>query len=94
MPSPAFRLDIKAVIQILPPAKAQPAHDTFSVAPIRTTSTASFFNVTMASNPPGKCCYQGVKHEGEPRGEFSQLGDFEVYTAKPDDGKMDYGVLM
>lgn len=34
----------------------------------------------MASNPPGKCCYQGVKHEGTPKGKLSQLGDFEIYT--------------
>lgn len=48
----------------------------------------------MASNPPGQCCYQGVKHEGEAKGEFSQLGDFEMYTVKPEDGNMDFGVLM
>ena len=23
----------------------------------------------MASNPPGKCCTIGVKHEGQPKGE-------------------------
>jgi dienelactone hydrolase len=34
----------------------------------------------MASNPPGKCCYQGVRHEGTPTGKLSQLGDFEIYT--------------
>lgn len=78
----------------IPAIKALPALRSYSPASIRTTSTVSFFNVKMASNPPGKCCYQGVKHEGEPQGEFSQLGDFEVYTAKPEDGKMDYGVLM
>lgn len=28
----------------------------------------------MASNPPGQCCAQGVKHDGQPTGEIKQLG--------------------
>ncbi len=49
--------------------------------------------VKMASNPPGKCCYEGVLHEGKPSGEFSQLGDFEIYTKKPE-GSYENGILM
>jgi hypothetical protein len=48
----------------------------------------------MASNPPGSCCYQGVKHEGTPTGELSQLGDFEIYTKYPENKNTEYGVLM
>lgn len=29
----------------------------------------------MASNPPGKCCTIGVKHEGTPTGELKNIGD-------------------
>ena len=48
----------------------------------------------MASHPPGACCYKGVKHEGTPTGEFSQLGDFEIYTKYPEDKSTEYGILM
>jgi hypothetical protein len=27
----------------------------------------------MASNPPGKCCTIGVKHEGEAKGELKTV---------------------
>jgi hypothetical protein len=64
------------------------------VGPKSFYSTYTYITSKMVSNPPGKCCYQGVLHEGEPKGELSQLGDFEIYTAKPADGNMDYGVLM
>jgi hypothetical protein len=29
----------------------------------------------MASNPPGKCCTIGVKHEGEAKGELTTIQD-------------------
>lgn len=28
----------------------------------------------MASNPPGKCCTEGFKHEGTPTGEIKTVG--------------------
>ena len=28
----------------------------------------------MASNPPGRCCTLGVKHEGEAKGEIKNIG--------------------
>ena len=65
------------------------------------TSTSSRSHISqtvetdkMASNPPGSCCYKGVKHEGEPTGDFSQLGDFEIYTKYPDDKSTEHGILM
>jgi hypothetical protein len=48
----------------------------------------------MTSHPPSSCCYTGVKHEGTPTGEFSQLGDFEIYTKYPEDKSTEYGILM
>ena len=48
----------------------------------------------MASNPPGPCCYHGVKHEGEPTGSFTQIGDVETYIAQPKDKSTDYGILV
>lgn len=48
----------------------------------------------MASNPPGKCCYQGVKHEGNATGEISTLGDFEIYTKYPENKSTEKGILM
>ncbi|KAL5344055.1 esterase/lipase [Aspergillus crustosus] len=38
----------------------------------------------MASLPPGACCYQGVKHEGEAKGELTSIGDIEAYVVKPE----------
>ncbi|KAI1134224.1 dienelactone hydrolase [Hypoxylon sp. FL0543] len=38
----------------------------------------------MASNPPGQCCYQGVKHEGEPQGKLFKVGEHDVYLATPE----------
>ncbi|KAF4634511.1 hypothetical protein G7Y89_g3590 [Cudoniella acicularis] len=37
----------------------------------------------MASNPPGKCCTVGVKHEGSPTGSTIKIGDIEAYVAEP-----------
>ncbi|GKZ17039.1 hypothetical protein AbraIFM66951_005768 [Aspergillus brasiliensis] len=48
----------------------------------------------MASLPAGSCCYQGVKHEGEAKGSFSQLNDFEIYTSSPADKSTENGVLV
>jgi len=48
----------------------------------------------MTSHPPGTCCYKGVKHEGTATGEFSQLGDFEIYTKYPEDKSTDLGILI
>ncbi|EDO17281.1 hypothetical protein Kpol_538p41 [Vanderwaltozyma polyspora DSM 70294] len=33
----------------------------------------------MASNPPGKCCFQGFKHEGKPIGETKELYGVNTY---------------
>lgn len=48
----------------------------------------------MSSNPPGKCCYQGVKHEGNPVGRFEQTEDFETYISEAPDKSTDKGILM
>lgn len=48
----------------------------------------------MASLPAGSCCYQGVKHEGEAKGSFSQLNDFEIYTSSPADKSTENGILV
>ncbi|KAL5347071.1 hypothetical protein ACLOAV_008214 [Pseudogymnoascus australis] len=43
----------------------------------------------MASNPPGKCCTVGVKHQGEPTGTHTTIdnGSLDVYIAKPTNPK-------
>ncbi|KAI5859254.1 dienelactone hydrolase [Durotheca rogersii] len=38
----------------------------------------------MASNPPGPCCAQGFKHDGEPTGVSLKVGEHEAYLATPD----------
>ena len=48
----------------------------------------------MASNPPGPCCYKGVKHEGEAKGEFVTIGDFEAYLSYPEDKSTDKAILL
>lgn len=35
----------------------------------------------MTSYTPAQCCIVGVKHEGEAKGEFKQIGDGISYTA-------------
>lgn len=37
----------------------------------------------MASNPPGKCCFMGFRHEGQPNGSIQEIFGFETYVAKP-----------
>lgn len=48
----------------------------------------------MASNPPGACCYQGVKHEGETVGKFDKIDDFEVYISEASDKSTDKAILL
>ncbi|GAM43992.1 hypothetical protein TCE0_060f19253 [Talaromyces pinophilus] len=37
----------------------------------------------MASNTISTCCYQGFKHEGEPRGKLEAIGNTETYIIEP-----------
>ncbi|RDW69840.1 hypothetical protein BP6252_08860 [Coleophoma cylindrospora] len=37
----------------------------------------------MASNPPAKCCTEGVRHDGEPTGSLIKLGNIDAYIAEP-----------
>ncbi|KAI1437082.1 dienelactone hydrolase [Xylaria sp. CBS 124048] len=41
----------------------------------------------MTSNPPGKCCTVGVKHEGESTGVEVKIGKHTGYLATPDPAK-------
>ncbi|CAJ2505853.1 Uu.00g132470.m01.CDS01 [Anthostomella pinea] len=41
----------------------------------------------MASNPPGKCCTVGVKHDGEPAGTSIKVGKYDAYLATPEASK-------
>ncbi|KAI0159311.1 dienelactone hydrolase [Pestalotiopsis sp. NC0098] len=41
----------------------------------------------MASHPPGDCCGQGFKHEGEPEGQFVKVASkWDGYLATPSHG--------
>ncbi|KAH8651587.1 dienelactone hydrolase [Tricladium varicosporioides] len=35
------------------------------------------------ANPPAKCCTEGVKHDGEPTGTMTKLGNIDAYIAEP-----------
>ncbi|KAK4937136.1 hypothetical protein LTR66_015246 [Elasticomyces elasticus] len=48
----------------------------------------------MASNPPGDCCYKGVKHEGDITGRYENLDDFEVYVSEPKGNANGNGILI
>ncbi|KAF2101625.1 dienelactone hydrolase family protein [Rhizodiscina lignyota] len=48
----------------------------------------------MASNPPGRCCTIGVKHEGEAVGEMGKIGDFETYFSYPEDKSTTNAILL
>ncbi|PVH97185.1 alpha/beta-hydrolase [Periconia macrospinosa] len=39
----------------------------------------------MASNPMGRCCTVGVKHEGTAKGEFKDVGGVPSYVVYPED---------
>ncbi|KAI5460460.1 Alpha/Beta hydrolase protein [Mariannaea sp. PMI_226] len=45
----------------------------------------------MASHPPGKCCTEGFRHEGEPRGKLIKIANdsIDAYLATPPDGVVD-----
>lgn len=51
----------------------------------------------MASNPPGQCCLEGFRHEGEPQGETIKIANESVvaYLATPPASapKKDVGIL-
>jgi len=48
----------------------------------------------MASNPPGKCCMVGVKHEGTAKGEIKKIGDFEAYFAYPENKSTQNAIII
>ncbi|GLI80641.1 hypothetical protein PoHVEF18_008998 [Penicillium ochrochloron] len=48
----------------------------------------------MASNPPGACCTVGVKHEGEAKGSFQQVGGVETYISYPTDRSTKRTILL
>ncbi|KAJ5990873.1 hypothetical protein N7522_011080 [Penicillium canescens] len=48
----------------------------------------------MTSNPPASCCTVGVKHEGEAKGGFQQIGDVEVYISHPADRSTQRAILL
>ncbi|KAI1102698.1 dienelactone hydrolase [Jackrogersella minutella] len=37
----------------------------------------------MASYPPGECCFQGFRHDGEPTGTSLKVGTHDAYLATP-----------
>jgi len=38
----------------------------------------------MASNPPGRCCTIGIKHEGEAKGELKTINGIPAYISLPE----------
>jgi hypothetical protein len=48
----------------------------------------------MASNPPGKCCFQAVKHEGSSSGEIIKIGEIEAYVQFPVNSSTERGILL
>ncbi|SMQ48659.1 unnamed protein product [Zymoseptoria tritici ST99CH_3D1] len=48
----------------------------------------------MASNPPGKCCSIGVKHEGEAKGELKDIGNINTYFSYPESRDTSHGILL
>ncbi|KAF2001394.1 alpha/beta-hydrolase [Amniculicola lignicola CBS 123094] len=48
----------------------------------------------MASNKPGKCCTEGVKHEGIAQGEFKTVGGVRSYVIYPEDKSTGKAILI
>ncbi|KUL87744.1 hypothetical protein ZTR_05879 [Talaromyces verruculosus] len=47
----------------------------------------------MTSNTIGSCCFQGVKHEGQPRGRIHTVGELDMYVVEPDSGFNGIGLI-
>ncbi|KAF4209439.1 hypothetical protein CNMCM6805_005896 [Aspergillus fumigatiaffinis] len=47
----------------------------------------------MTSNTIGSCCFQGVKHEGQPHGQINTVGEIEMYVVEPDSGSNGIGLI-
>jgi hypothetical protein len=48
----------------------------------------------MTSNTIGSCCFQGVKHEGQPHGQINTVGEIEMYVVEPDSGSNGIGLIL
>ncbi|KAF2640359.1 alpha/beta-hydrolase [Massarina eburnea CBS 473.64] len=48
----------------------------------------------MASNPIGRCCAVGVKHEGTTTGEEKTIGGVKCYVAYPEDKKTENALII
>lgn len=48
----------------------------------------------MASNPPGRCCSVGVKHEGEAKGQLKEQNGISTYYAYPEDKSTENAILI
>lgn len=48
----------------------------------------------MTSYPPRKCCFQGVKHDGDATGDFITIDDFEVYKKAPEGAAPEKAIIL
>jgi len=48
----------------------------------------------MASNPGGRCCTIGVKHEGQAKGSVKTIGEISTYFAYPEDKQTANAILI
>lgn len=51
-------------------------------------------HITMTSYPPRKCCFQGVKHDGDATGDFITIDDFEVYKKAPEGAAPEKAIIL
>lgn len=48
----------------------------------------------MASNPPGRCCAVGVKHEGTAKGEVRTVDNIRTYFTYPEDKSTQHAIII
>lgn len=48
----------------------------------------------MASNPPGKCCTTGFKHEGTAEGKIEKIGGYNAYVSYPENKSTENAILI
>ncbi|KAL3451447.1 dienelactone hydrolase [Aspergillus insuetus] len=48
----------------------------------------------MTSYSPGKCCFEGMKHEGSPSGDIFKIRDIEVYVKYPENRSTESGIIL
>lgn len=48
----------------------------------------------VLAGPPGDCCFQGVKHSGNPVGKTIDIAGISTYVVEPSSGDQSKGIIL